>query len=66
MAMLPAYKFILSQAEIQTHLSACDRVCPPGRGSQPVSLHSVETPRPLAWPDTQTRLLRVYGKHGKL
>ena len=63
---LPAVKFSLSHAHLETLLPGCRWMTFPGVSRQFVSLDAVETPGLLAGFDAQADLLSVDSEHRKL
>lgn len=49
----PADEFILSETEIQAHLSGTDAVRPLAASLEVVPTHAIEAPSPFARPHTQ-------------
>jgi hypothetical protein len=57
--LLPAWEFSFAKAQLKTVLTRSSYVLLSGEAGQLVALHSVKTPRLLAWLHAQTSLLCV-------
>jgi hypothetical protein len=64
--LLPAWEFPFAKAELKTVLTSRNYVLLSGEAGQLVALHSVKTPRLLAWLYAQTGLLCVDREHWEL